>query len=135
MIYDSSASNPALRQGSGRVLWVDYLRSFITVLVVAHHSTLAYTTFSRINEQAYILSTHPIIDTKRWIGLDIFENFNDVFFIALMFLIGGFFVVKGLKRKGAALFIRDRYYRLFLPFVITVSSLMLLAYYPAYLNE
>ena len=82
-------------------LWVDYLRSFITVLVVAHHSTLAYTTFSRTNQQAYILSTHPIIDSKRWIGLDIFENFNDVFFMALMFLIGGFFVVKGLKKKGS----------------------------------
>jgi hypothetical protein len=135
MIYDGSSSNPVLHQGPGRVLWVDYLRSFITVLVVAHHSTLAYTTFSRTNEQAYILSTHPIIDSKRWIGLDIFENFNDVFFMALMFLIGGFFVVKGLKKKGTTLFIRDRYYRLFLPFVVAVSSLMLLAYYPAYLNE
>ena len=103
MIYDNPASNPVLRQSAGRVLWVDYLRSFITVLVVAHHSTLAYTTFARFNPHAYILSTHPIIDSKRWVGLDIFENFNDVFFMALMFLIGGFFVVKGLKKKGAAL--------------------------------
>jgi glucans biosynthesis protein C len=128
------ASNPTQCYNTGRVLWVDYLRSFITVLVVAHHSTLAYTTFSRFNPHAYILSTHPIIDNKRWIGLDIFENFNDVFFMALMFLIGGFFVVKGLKKKGAPLFIRDRFYRLFLPFIVAVSSLMLLAYYPAYLN-
>jgi glucan biosynthesis protein C len=135
MIYDHPASNPALHQNAGRVLWVDYLRSFITVLVVAHHSTLAYTTFARFNPHAYILSTHPIIDSKRWIGLDIFENFNDVFFMALMFLIGGFFVVKGLKKKGPGLFIRDRFYRLFLPFVVAVSSLMLLAYFPAYLNE
>ena len=135
MTYDNSASNPVLLPGAGRVLWVDYLRSFITVLVVAHHSTLAYTTFARFNPHAYILSTHPIIDDKRWIGLDIFENFNDVFFMALMFLIGGFFVVKGLKKKGAMLFVRDRFYRLFLPFIVAVSSLMLLAYYPAYLNE
>jgi glucans biosynthesis protein C len=128
------ASNPVQHYGSGRVLWIDYLRSFITVLVVAHHSTLAYTTFARFNPHAYILSTHPIIDNKRWIGLDIFENFNDIFFMALMFLIGGVFVFKGLQKKGAALFIRDRFYRLFLPFIIAVSSLMLLAYYPAYLN-
>ena len=33
-------TNPVLHQSAGRVLWVDYLRSFITVLVVAHHSTL-----------------------------------------------------------------------------------------------
>ena len=134
IISDEALSNPVLKQNSGRLLWVDYLRSFITVLVVAHHSTLAYTTFARVNSQAYILSTHPIIDSKRWIGLDIFENFNDVFFMALMFLIGGFFVVKGLEKKGSGLFIRDRFYRLFLPFVVAVSSLMLLAYYPAYLN-
>jgi glucan biosynthesis protein C len=127
--------NPASHYGSGRVLWIDYLRSFITVLVVAHHSTLAYTTFARLNPTVYILSTHPIIDTKRWIGLDIFENFNDVFFMALMFLIGGIFVMKGLQKKGSALFVRDRFYRLFLPFIIAVSSFMLLAYYPAYLNE
>jgi glucans biosynthesis protein C len=127
-------SNPVQHYSSGRVLWIDHLRSFITVLVVAHHSSLAYTTFARFNPHAYISSTHPIIDNKRWIGLDIFENFNDVFFMALMFLIGGFFVVKSLQKKGAALFIRDRFYRLFLPFMIAVSSLMLLAYYPAYLN-
>ena len=135
MKYDYPSSNPVAHANAGRVLWVDYLRSFITVLVVAHHSTLAYTTFARYNPHAYILSTHPIIDSKRWIGLDIFENFNDVFFMALMFLVGGFFVVKGLKKKGAYLFIRDRFYRLFLPFVVAVSSLMLLAYYPAYLNS
>jgi glucan biosynthesis protein C len=134
MIYDNSTSNPVPLTGTGRVLWVDYLRSFITVLVVAHHSTLAYTTFARFNPHAYILSTHPVIDSKRWIGLDIFENFNDVFFMALMFLIGGFFVVNGLKKKGTTPFIRDRFYRLFLPFVVAVSSLMLIAYYPAYLN-
>ncbi|HET7000166.1 MAG TPA: acyltransferase [Puia sp.] len=134
MTIDNPASNTVLNHGAGRALWVDYLRSFITVLVVAHHSTLAYTTFARLNPHAYILSTHPIIDSKRWIGLDIFENFNDVFFMALMFLIGGFFVVKGLKKKGPALFIRDRFYRLFLPFVVAVCSLMLLAYYPAYLT-
>src|SRR5579864_8286270 len=134
MIHEHRASNTAPHQSTARVLWVDYLRSFITVLVVAHHSTLAYTTFARANPNIYILSTHPIIDGKRWIGLDIFENFNDVFFMALMFLIGGFFVVKALEKKGTVLFIRDRFYRLFLPFIIAVSCLMLLAYYPAYLN-
>jgi hypothetical protein len=131
--HDNPSLNPVLNQNSGRVLWVDYLRSFVTVLVVAHHSSLAYTTFARFNPQAYILSTHPVVDNKRWVGLDIFENFNDVFFMALMFLIGGFFVVNALKKRGTLLFIRDRFYRLFLPFIVSVSSLMLLAYYPAYL--
>jgi len=115
-----------------RALWIDYLRSSITVLVVAHHSSLAYTTFASFNKQAYILSTHPIVDKARWIGLDIFENFNDVFFMSLMFFISGMFVLPSLSRKGVANFIRDRCYRLFLPFLAGVTLLMLLAYYPAY---
>jgi glucans biosynthesis protein C len=128
------ALNPVKHDKSGRVLWIDYLRSFITVLVVAHHSSLAYTTFARASPLAYIRSSAPIVDIQRWVGLDIFENFNDVFFMALMFLIGGIFVVKALQKKGLASFIRERFYRLFLPFLIVISTLMLLAYYPAYRN-
>lgn len=62
-----------------RNLWIDYLKSAITVLVVAHHSALAYTTFASFNKDAYILSTHPVVDLQRSIGLDIFVNYNDIF--------------------------------------------------------
>ena len=116
-----------------QTLWIDYLRSFLTVLVVAHHSSLAYTTFASFDKVAYIRSTNPIVDAQRWIGLDIFENFNDVFFMSLMFLIAGLFVVKSIQRKGPAAFIRDRFYRLFVPFIIGGTILNLIAHYPAYL--
>ncbi|QJB30949.1 acyltransferase family protein [Chitinophaga oryzae] len=115
-----------------RTSWADNLRSFITVLVVAHHSSLAYTTFAWFDKTAYIRSTHPVVDAARSRGLDIFEDFNDVFFMSLMFLISGIFVFRSLQHKGAGKFIRDRFYRLFLPFLIGVTVLMLLAYYPAY---
>lgn len=102
-----------MKNTSNRNRWIDYLRSAITVLVVAHHSSLAYTTFATFDKVAYIRSTHAIVDTKRWIGLDIFENFNDVFFMSLMFLIGGLFLTKSISKKGIADFIIDRTYRLF----------------------
>lgn len=70
---------------SNRDIWLDYLRSFLTVLVVAHHSSLVYTTFAIFDRNAYVNSTNPVVDAKRWIGLDIFENFNDIFFMSLMF--------------------------------------------------
>ena len=119
-----------LRMGkkTDRALWLDYLRAFITVLVVAHHSSLAYTTFASFNKQAYNASTHPIVDTARSLGLDIFEDFNDVFFMALMFLISGIFVGPALARKGPRTFVRDRFFRLFIPFVIAVTFLMPLGY-------
>lgn len=113
---------------SGRVYWLDYLRGFITVLVVAHHSTLAYTTFAHFNPQAYNASTHPIVDTSRAIGLDLFEDFNDVFFMSLMFLISGIFVLPSLARKGPRVFLRDRFRRLFIPLMITVTFIMPFGY-------
>ena len=116
-----------------RNVWVDYLRSAITVLVVAHHSSLAYTTFAKFDSKAYINSTHPIVDSHRWPGLDIFENFNDIFFMSLMFMIGGFFLMKSIKRKGVAHFIKDRFYRLFIPFLFLGTLFMLIAYFPSYL--
>lgn len=122
-----------MQQTPSRTLWIDYLRSFLTVLVVAHHSSLAYTTFASFDKVAYIRSTHPIVDSRRWIVLDIFENFNDVFFMSLMFLIAGLFVVKSIRRKGTSAFVRDRFYRLFVPFLIGGTILNLIAHYPAYL--
>jgi len=117
---------------SKRNLWVDYLRSAITVLVVAHHSSLAYTTFARFDNNVYINSTHPIVDSKRWIGLDIFQNFNDIFFMSLMFLIGGLFLIKSINKKGMFNFIRDRFYRLFIPFLFLGTFFMLIAYSSSY---
>jgi len=101
-------------------------------MVVAHHSSLAYTTFAWFDKEAYINSTHAIVDTKRWIGLDIFENFNDVFFMSLMFLIGGLFLMRSMNKKGMIIFIKDRLYRLFIPFLFLGTLLMLIAYFPSY---
>ncbi|MEC5144222.1 acyltransferase [Chitinophaga sp. 212800010-3] len=115
-----------------RTNWIDNLRSSVTLLVVAHHSSLAYTTFAYFNKQAYITSTHPVVDTVRSRSMDLFEDFNDIFFMSLMFLISGLFIAPALRSKGVAVFIRDRFYRLFIPFAIGVTLLMLLAYYPAY---
>ena len=115
-----------------RDTWLDYLRATITVLVVAHHSSLAYTTFARFNKEAYISSTHPIVDNKRWIGMDIFENFNDIFFMSLMFLIGGLFLTKSIAKKGTLAFIRDRCLRLFIPFIFIGTLSNLIAHFPSF---
>lgn len=115
-----------------RDIWVDYLRASITVLVVAHHSSLAYTTFANFNKEAYINSTHPLVDYKRWIGLDIFENFNDIFFMSLMFFIGGLFLTKSIVKKGTSAFIKDRCLRLFLPFLLIGTLSNLIAHFPSF---
>lgn len=115
-----------------RSRWIDYLKSFIIVVVVAHHSALAYTTFAAFNPEAYILSTNPIVDIQRWLGLDIFVSFNDIFFMFLMFFISGLFMVRSLQKKGSGPFIKDRFKRLFIPFILGGTALMLIAYFPSY---
>jgi len=123
-----SPNSPDVPSRAGRTYWLDYLRAFITVLVVAHHSTLAYTTFAHFNPQAYVASTHPIVDDSRAFGLDVFEDFNDVYFMSLMFLISGIFVLPSLARKGSRIFLRDRFRRLFIPLMITVTFIMPVGY-------
>lgn len=115
-----------------RNLWIDYLRSALTVLVIAHHSSLAYTTFAYFDTKTYINSTNPIVDNSRWIGMDIFENFNDIFFMSLMFFISGLFVYRGLIKKGSQIFLVDRIKRLGIPFIIGVSLLIPIAYFPSF---
>jgi peptidoglycan/LPS O-acetylase OafA/YrhL len=115
-----------------RDIAIDYLRSCVTVLVVAHHSGLAYNTFSHFNPARYTASTAPVVDTIRWAPLDYFVAWNDIFFMALMFLISGLFVAPALGRKGAGRFFADRAKRLGIPFAIAVTVLMPLAYYPSW---
>ncbi len=115
-----------------RNLWVDYLKSAITVLVVAHHAALAYTTFAWFDDKVYINSTHAVVDKERWIGLDVFVNFNDIFFMSLMFWIAGLYLYKSIDKKGRMLFLKDRVNRLLIPFFVAVTVLMMIAYFPAY---
>jgi len=117
----------------GREVSIDYLRAFVTLLVLAHHSTLAYTTFAHADPANYLNSTAPIVDTQRWVFLDYAENFNDVFFMSLMFLVSGLFVWPSLKARGIGTFLKDRLLRLGAPFLLGAAFVMPLAYYPSWL--
>ncbi len=123
------ASPPAER---ARDLSIDYLRTTLTLMVIAHHSSLAYTTFARFNKQHIFESTAPVVDSARWIFFDYAENFNDVFFMSLMFFVSGLFVYPALRRHGTWGFIRERLLRLGVPFVFAVVFLMPIAYYASW---
>jgi glucan biosynthesis protein C len=121
-----------MRGTQENTIWINYLRTAITILVVFHHSNLAYTTFAHFDKEVYINSTHPVVDSQRWVGLDIFVSFNDIYFMSLMFLIGGLFLIKSINRKGQEQFISDRLKRLFIPFLLLGTFFMLITYFPSY---
>jgi peptidoglycan/LPS O-acetylase OafA/YrhL len=115
-----------------RNLALDRARSFVTLLVVAHHAALAYVVYGKFYPGHYDWSTAPIIDGDKWIGLDLFVLFNDSFFMSLMFLLSGLFFWPTLTRKGDGGFLRERGRRLGIPFALVVVFVMPLAYYPSF---
>jgi peptidoglycan/LPS O-acetylase OafA/YrhL len=104
-----------------RITALDRARTFITLLVLLHHSVVNYTHFGSG-------------DRMRWLGFDLVVLFNDSFFMACMFFISGLFVRDSLKRRGSANFLGHRAFRLGVPFLISIFVLMPIAYYPTFLR-
>lgn len=116
-----------------------YLRAFITLMVLAHHSFLAYVTFgppapASLTGPIRWWEASPIVDTHHWAGFDFVVGFNDIFFMSLMFFLSGLFVWQSLQRKGAGHFLRDRALRLGVPFAVAAAVVAPIAYYPAYVQ-
>ena len=104
-----------------RIVALDRARTFVTLLVLLHHSVINYTYFG-----------HG--DPMRWLGFDLVVLFNDSFFMAFMFFVSGLFVRDSLARKGSAVFLGERAWRLGVPFLISIFVLMPIAYYPSFLR-
>jgi hypothetical protein len=95
---------------------LDRSRTFITLLVLVHNSVIAYTYYGHT-------------DTQSFPGFDGVVLLNDSFFMAAMFFLSGLFVWPSLQRKGISWFLRDRCWRLGLPFIICALVLMPFAYW------
>ena len=104
-----------------RIVALDRARTFITLLVVLHHSVVNYTYFGNG-------------DRMRWLGFDLVVLFNDSFFMACMFFISGLFVHHSLSRRGAGNFLTSRAWRLGVPFAISILVVTPIAYYPSFLR-
>jgi Acyltransferase family len=101
---------------------LDRTRTFLTLVVLLHHSVIPYTYFGHT-------------DPKYFIGFDLIVLATDSFFMAMFFFLSGLFVWTGLARKGPLDYLRDRLIRLGLPFVICAFTLIPLAYYAIALRE
>jgi Acyltransferase family len=104
-----------------RVTALDRARTFITSLVLLHHSVLNYIYFGTG-------------DRARWLGFDLIVLFNDSFFMACMFFISGLFVRDSLARRGAGNYLVHRAFRLGVPYLVSIFILMPIAYYPTFLR-
>ncbi len=123
---------------SSSSLALSNLRAVVIVIVVAFHASLAYIAWlpakaTSFDQPPYQWQAFPIIDSQRSIGFDIFCGWNDVSLMSLMFFLSGLLAAPSLLRKGSRIYITDRLWRIGLPFVLAITFLSPLAYYPAYL--
>jgi Acyltransferase family len=133
-------SEPAAHAASrGYNVAIGYLRGFLVILVLAHHSAVAYfwgvpTSRAPLLKIPMLWRAFPVVDPRAHSALlTLFVSFNDTFFMALMFFVSGLFVWPSLLRKGNAPFLRDRFKRLGIPFLFAAAIVAPLAYYPCYL--
>ena len=120
MLRKVETDDPA-KAATVRITALDRARTFITLLVLIHHSAVNYTHFGSG-------------DSMRWLGFDLVVLFNDSFFMACMYLISGLFVHDSLRRRGTSDYMRHRAWRLGIPFLVSIFVLMPIAYYPTFLR-
>jgi peptidoglycan/LPS O-acetylase OafA/YrhL len=93
-----------------RDLYIDRLRSVMTVFVVLHHTAITYGAiggwFWHEIDPSGALSSQLLI---------LFCTTNQAYFMGFFFLLAGYFTPASLERKGYARFIGDRFLRLGLP--------------------
>jgi glucans biosynthesis protein C len=129
-------SDAPIRRSS---LAFDNLRAFVILLVLSFHAVLAYLQFLPaepfpFDGPSYLWRAFPIVDSRRWLGFDLFCAWQDVFLMSLFFFLSGLFVWPSLARKGVRRFLHDRVLRLGVPFALVVMFLMPPALYPTYLQ-
>lgn len=100
---------PPAKPGS-RLAYIDNVRIFLSLLVVAHHAGQPY------GSDGWWLFQSPL--RSHWIGL--FFGVNEAFFMGLFFLMAGYFHPGSVDRKGPGRFVLDRLWRFGVPIVVMV---------------
>jgi surface polysaccharide O-acyltransferase-like enzyme len=118
----ATATVQAAPKAKARNAALDRARTFLTLVVLFHHSVIPYTYFGHT-------------DPKFSIGFDAVVLATDSFFMAMFFFLSGLFVWPGLVRKGPLSYLRDRLLRLGLPFVICALTVIPIAYYAITLRQ
>ena len=120
-ISTTVATAQAAPKAKTRNLALDRARTFLTLVVLLHHSVIPYTYFGHT-------------DPKSFFGFDMIVLATDSF-MAMFFFLSGLFAWSGIARKGALNYLSDRLLRLGLPFVICAFTIIPIAYYAISLRQ
>lgn len=114
-----------IQKSQDRFHFIDYLRAFVVILVVVDHVAMAYA--FRFGDVWFLK------DSDRGTFYDVLHLIIDAFHMPILFLLAGMFVVPSLSRRGVVNFMKERWIKLGIPFVIGISTLVPFMTYPKYL--
>ena len=99
-----------------RILYIDYLRAALILLIVVEHASLAYTStpwfnfFDCKNSSWFLIDSNTQNDALLYI-----KSLRMSFAIPLLFLISGLFFNSGINKRGAFRYAKSRLIRIGLP--------------------
>jgi glucan biosynthesis protein C len=97
---------------TARLLFVDNIRGFLTILVLLHHLMITY---AGTGSWYYTEGRQDVVVDA--IG-GLFCSVNQAYFMGLFLLISAYFVPGSFDRKGAGRFLKDRLIRLGIPLAV-----------------
>jgi hypothetical protein len=107
------ATSSAQQHEKQRLFYLDNLRTFLTALVICHHTAIAH---AATGSWYYV---PPISgDSIAPIVLTMLTAINQAFFMSLFFMVSAYFTPPSFSRKGAKQFLKDRFIRLGIPLVV-----------------
>ncbi len=111
-IRPAAAAEAVQPKAASRLLFIDNIRVFLTILVVLHHLMIIYA------GSGSFLYTEGRQDTITGVLGTWFCAVNQAYFMGFFLLISAYFVPGSCDRKGAGHFLKDRLIRLGIPLII-----------------
>jgi surface polysaccharide O-acyltransferase-like enzyme len=102
-------SQPALIQPQAKINYIDHLKVVLTMLVILHHTFIAYGA-----PGGWYYSQKTTL-TAAIIPMTVFVAVNQAFFMGFFFFLSALFVPSSYDKKGPVKFITDRLIRLGIP--------------------
>lgn len=98
-----------------RFAYLDNIRSFVIILVIALHAAITYSGFG---PWYYIEGSSDKLNKFELPFFGFIESFLQAWFMGILFFISAYLATKSLNRKGIKKFIKERLFRLGVPLLI-----------------
>lgn len=99
-----------------RVYFLDNLRTLLIFLVILYHAGFSY--------QSIMQSNWLVIDSARSDSIGLVGLYIDIFVMAIMFFISGYFIPSSLKDQSSYEFILSKFKRIMVPWAVAVLTLI-----------